>query len=312
MGQRDILTKKLMQDPVIFADFFNGYIYHGKEIIQASALSEIDTTEIAVIPNITDNQKFAVQKIRDILKQAVLMHSDSIYYLLLGLENQSDIHYAMPVRNMLFDALLYSEQVDNIAKNNRKKGICNSKNYLSGITKGDKLIPIVSVTLYWGTDPWDAPTTLQEMLLPTDKSTRSLLGDYNCNLFSIVDAQDFPKYKTELEELFQILNIRNQKDRLYDLVHSKETYRHISKDTAMIIQEFANIKLPKENEKGDYNMCIAVDDLIEKSMVKGADSATIEHIQSFMTYSHQSANEIMDILAIPAEKRNYYLQQLNK
>ena len=40
---------------------------------------------------------------------------DEAAYILLGSENQTDIHYAMPVRNIIYDALQYGKQVADIA-----------------------------------------------------------------------------------------------------------------------------------------------------------------------------------------------------
>lgn len=56
-----------------------------------------------------------VQKYRDLLKSAAIMSDGQTNYLLLGIENQSEIHYAMPVRNALYDALQYSRQIEDTA-----------------------------------------------------------------------------------------------------------------------------------------------------------------------------------------------------
>ena len=44
---------------------------------------------------------------------------DEAAYILLGIENQTDIHYAMPVRNIIYDALQYGKQVADIAAKHR-------------------------------------------------------------------------------------------------------------------------------------------------------------------------------------------------
>ena len=41
----------------------------------------------------------------------MLVKDDHAAYILLGIENQQKVHYAMPVRNMLYDALQYDKQV---------------------------------------------------------------------------------------------------------------------------------------------------------------------------------------------------------
>ena len=45
------------------------------------------------------------QKHRDLLKFAAMMQDSHVNYVILGVENQMEVHYAMPVRNMVYDAL---------------------------------------------------------------------------------------------------------------------------------------------------------------------------------------------------------------
>lgn len=39
-----------------------------------------------------------VQKYRDLLKSAAIMEDGEAAYVLLGIENQTEVHYAMPVK----------------------------------------------------------------------------------------------------------------------------------------------------------------------------------------------------------------------
>ena len=79
--------------------------------------NERDTTELVqLIVKGKNNKNESVQKYRDILKAAVIMEDENADYLLLGIENQTEIHYAMPVRNMIYDALQYGNQVAAIAR----------------------------------------------------------------------------------------------------------------------------------------------------------------------------------------------------
>ena len=43
-----------------------------------------------------------------------------MYVILIGAEAQTDIHYAMPVKTMIHDALNYGEQVNEAKKRHRK------------------------------------------------------------------------------------------------------------------------------------------------------------------------------------------------
>lgn len=109
------------------------------------------------------------------------MRGNSNYFVLLGIENQSDVHYAMPVRTMLYNALTYAEQVESIAKERRTEAIQDASTFLSGFTKEDRLIPVVTVTIYWGINSWDGPTTLKEMMASMDEKIASFVDDCNIN-----------------------------------------------------------------------------------------------------------------------------------
>ena len=100
-----------MRNPEKFADFFNGFIYDGQEVINWKDLQEVDPTSLINIPLVNSKKSLTVQKIRDIIKSAIVMKDGEKYFVLLGIENQSDVHYAMPVRTMLYNALTYAEQV---------------------------------------------------------------------------------------------------------------------------------------------------------------------------------------------------------
>lgn len=72
-------------------------------------LSELDRTEFGKL--FVDGKSLTVQKFRDVLKECILKQDEHYTYLLLGIENQTDVHYAMPVKNMVYDALNYDRQV---------------------------------------------------------------------------------------------------------------------------------------------------------------------------------------------------------
>ena len=115
MGAADTVTKAYMKENTVFADAFNYLLYRGRAVVDPAQLQELDTTEIALPFGAQDEdgkpQEDAVQKYRDVLKSAVIKEDGEAAYILLGIENQTDIHYAMPVRNAVYDALQYGRQV---------------------------------------------------------------------------------------------------------------------------------------------------------------------------------------------------------
>ena len=325
MASKDIATKKYMRNPVVFADFFNGLIYGGKQVIDWATLEEIDTSMLSIIP--TGNRKSkSVQKFRDIIKKSIIMKNDKIFYAILGIENQSDIHYAMPVRDMLYDALGYMRQVEEISVFNKIEGKCSADSYLSGFTKTDKLIPVVTVTLYWGDKSWDAPTSLKEMLIDVDDAVKPFINDYNINLFSIIDYKQLPSFSTELRELFSILNTRNDKVKMLELVQTNNKFTNLQRDTAELIRDFASVKLPRKNSGGGYNMCKAVMELkqegidlglqqgiergMQQGMQQGIQQTHLRDIKNITNKLGVSIDEALKILEIPENEREKYKSML--
>lgn len=125
----DTITKDYISDTDVFADVFNYYIYGGEQVILPEQLEERDPTEIA-LPYGADGALVLVQKFRDIQKLCAVMTDGKLEYVIYGVEAQSTIHNAMAVRNNLYDALEYAEQVAEVAKSHRKAAQKEKENRL--------------------------------------------------------------------------------------------------------------------------------------------------------------------------------------
>lgn len=119
MGKIDTITKEYMENPVVFADAFNQFLYHGNQKIDPARLSELDTTGI-VVPYGVDGASVPEQKYRDVLKLLYAMTDGDAAYCVMGIENQADIHYALPVRNGVYDFLQLSHQVSEAANSHKR------------------------------------------------------------------------------------------------------------------------------------------------------------------------------------------------
>lgn len=97
MGVKDIATIKYMRQNTIFADVFNYFIHNGEQVICPECLQELDTRELDIPYGGEKGHKQPVQRSRDLIKAVTAMTDNNNAYLLLAIENQSNIHYAMPV-----------------------------------------------------------------------------------------------------------------------------------------------------------------------------------------------------------------------
>ena len=271
MGKADIVTKAYMRKSNIFADAFNYLIYDGKKVVDPEKLTEVDSTEIAIPFGATEERKEAkettemtedpVQKYRDILKTAVIMQEVETYYLLLGIENQTDIHYAMPVKTMIYDALNYGEQVNEAKKRHRKnKDYRSSDEFLSGFTLDDKLTPVITITLYLGTTQWDGPRSLAEMMPQMDERILPFINDYRINLLNPLEITDFSKFETGLRPLFELLKNASDEEKLNDLITNDDIFTRVDVETVAAINLFVGTDIKYDEKEEVVNMCKAWDD----------------------------------------------------
>lgn len=158
MALMDTQTKQYISRPNIFADAFNYLLYDGKQVIQPEALQPVDTTEITAPYG--NGAKMPIQKYRDNMKIWAAMQDEKAVYVLLGSENQSKIHYAMPVKNMLYDGINYAGQVEQARQSYKsfkydEDGVrikLTGEEFLSGFRKGDKLIPVITAVILFNPD----------------------------------------------------------------------------------------------------------------------------------------------------------------
>lgn len=270
MGKADTVTKAYMRENAVFADAFNFLIYGGRRVIDPDALRELDTTEIALpFGNQTED---SVQKYRDILKSTVIMQDDAVSYVLLGIENQTDVHYAMPVRNAIYDALQYGKQVAETAeKHRREKGGKQHKGaYLSGFYKEDRLIPVITVVIHFGAKEWDGPRSLHDMIDVPDAELLKFIPDYQIHLIdpARLTKEELDKFETSLREVMGYIKYSRDKEKLAAFLndHAEEL---IEVNAARVIKTITKtpIEIPEGAEV--INMCEAIEAMMKDSKAVG-------------------------------------------
>ena len=95
MSTIDTVTKNFISDNEVFADVVNFLIFNSEKVVTPDSLVEMDSPSV-IVPYGTDNSGTPVQKERDVIKNVTCkMFSDTVFAI-VGIENQTNIHYAMP------------------------------------------------------------------------------------------------------------------------------------------------------------------------------------------------------------------------
>lgn len=117
----------------------------------------------------------------------------------------------MPVRNGIYDFLQYGKQVSDIAARHRKqkdKAESNAE-FLSGFYKTDKIVPVVTLVIYFGANEWNGPISLMDMMDTLSPEFTEYVQDYKIHLiqpFNISD-DDLQKFQSSLREVLGLYKI---------------------------------------------------------------------------------------------------------
>ena len=199
----DTVVKNYWRNNEQFADIFNAVLFNGNKVIKPEELEDMDTEESLVLEH-----KEYIQSIvaaRDNVKIRKKSTTYDAEFVILGLEGQECIHYAMPLRVMGYDYSTYKKQYDdNAAKRKKEKGLTEDE-YLSGMKKTDKFIPVITIVIYYGEKPWDGAVSLHGMLnIP--KAMETFVNDYKIHLVE-AGKNNLVLHNVNNQDLFNLLEI---------------------------------------------------------------------------------------------------------
>jgi len=279
----DATLKDFWQDNGRFADLFSQVFFGGEEPLDPSKLSDQDTDESAVLMG---KEKIAsITRHRDLIKE----YGEDAEFVLIGLENQMRIHYAMPVRTMVYDALRYVKQCKDLENQNRKgKVLKGSDEFLSGMTKEDRIKPVVTLVIYYGERDWDGPVSLEDMMDIPDKF-KKFINNQTLHLLRVRDAKGFQFKNQDNRDFFTMIDEIYNNGGKVDLKSFKEKYPDFEiywETLAAIGAATGTMELVEYaygHKGGRLNMCTALDNLKQEGIQEGIQEGKMKTIQETVT-----------------------------
>lgn len=307
MGRTETITCEYLKSMEVFADVLNIVLYLGRKVVKPENITELDTSYMSIIPDniegveLSDTDTFAkaarigkkkkthtnIRRYRYILRMVRFedIHNNdevkSCVRVIAGIEQQTNVHYAMPIRDMLYDALEYVEQIKKISattKRNSKavKNLITNAEFLSEIGKDDKLIPVVTIVVYFQTEEWDGPRSLHEMLDFTGMSEElvKIIPDYKMLILQPSCYDEIPdnELNSTLPIVMGLLKCAGSKTEFQNYINDHaERFRNLPKDAVEVINEYCSIGVPEERIKEEkvIAMCKAMEEIREEERSKG-------------------------------------------
>ena len=318
MGKRkqklkpDIVVKNYWRNNEQFADFFNAVLFDGKEIIKADELEDIDTEESSILEH--KDYAESIGAARDNVKIRKKSTIYNVELVILGMEGQERIHYAMPMRVMGYDYGTYKKQYDDNAKKYKNANGMSRDEYMSKMKKMDKFIPVITIVVYYGENPWDGALSLHEMLnIP--KEVEPFVNDYKMHLIE-ARKNNLKLHNINNIDLFNLLEILLNKDE--KLKETKEkaiqyaSEHDVDKSEIMTVAGAANCKMDYDMiaGKGSVDMCTVFEETRFEGRLEGRLEGKLEgRAEEIIETGHEFGLSEEEILIRLQKKLDVSLQK---
>ena len=260
----DVILKDFWRQNERFADLFNAVIFRGKQIIKPEDLTERDTDMSGII-QFKDYQK-TLERTRDVVKKMAY----GVEFALLGIESQQKIHYAMPLRTMLYDSLGYLKEYQEITRIRKaERGKMTEDEFLSKMRKEDRLHPIISIVLYYSEKSWDGPTCLKDMIVEMPEEMERIFSDYKMNLVQIRESEQYTFHNEEVRAVFEIS--REIFNGNFDKINEKYRNRDLTPELITVIGKITDsAELVRQGKIEEVaNMCTALEKWEKENIERG-------------------------------------------
>ena len=268
MGEKDILEKKLLMFNDVFADFVNGIVFDGRQVVEESELVDLSSWSHYK----TDDSKHRYQD-RDVVK---LWKKKNVVISLIGIENQDVPDKDMVFRVLSYDGASYKTQLVKKDKEKRKK-LKNKNNTEISEKKVDSedkadIFPVITFVIYYGEEEWKYQTTLKKRLEISDE-LEEFVSDYKINLIDLkkLTEDDINKFKKDFKLLAEyMVKGSNHNAGSIELNHPEEVSELLLRLTG------EELPIPEYNDEGGKTMEKFFEPMFASMLVKAEERGEAE------------------------------------
>ena len=311
MGKINDLLCDLLGLAEYNADFWNGTVFQGKKKITGKQLARQDR----------EYYKTGQPKAPGV-RRDILMHCKVKPNIMLGVEIMETLDYTIPVKLMDYDAQELKRQIKDIKQRNSMEIVlhldkwASSGEFLYGLRKKDKLIPVYTVALYCGDGEYDGAGGIQEMMdtMGLDEECRGMLKDYPIKVYHLKDLKE-ENYENGLREIIAVFKRSGDRQAIkeYYLANKVRFQRmdELAIDTMGALIGIHNLKIFRQ-EEGGVDMCKAFEEEREEGRLEGKlegmEEALNKSIQNLMLNLKLTSQQAMEALGIPRSEWTKYQQ----
>ena len=284
MGKNDVSWSQYFENVERFADFVNACGCGGETVFRACDIQELDTRTVSA--------KTREEKQSILQRDALCRAARGVNFVIIGIEYQETVNYAIPLTCMGYDLGEYKKQLRKIQKRNederkasknpdsklnqtfeenqnleeietRQKDLYSGE-FLYKFKKEDLLPPVITFVLYSG-EEWNGPKELTDIvdLRGLPESLKGMVSNYKINLIEIRKWEDTSVFKTDLRQVFDFIRCSKDREKLKDLIENNPEYEQLDEQAYNVIKEYAHVtELKVKAEGGKVDMCQALQEIM--------------------------------------------------
>lgn len=269
---KDTMSRLFFQDNAHFSEVYNHTSFKDHPF-SPDDLEDQDSAEVASI-RIQIGSSIRLQQYRDVCKRL----KRGIFLVILGLENQTYVDWLMVFRSMLMDVINYARQISVIAESKKENGEMprNGNDLMSGFSPEDKLIPCQTLVIYYGKEPWTAPTSLSGLF--SEDVTGLGINDWHITVIDVrrMTDEEIASYGPEMKAFFSFIKYSEDAKKVRQVIQENSgIFSNLGDLTYDTLTELTNspelrkIKTAYRTAEGGIDVCAGIKGLIETSEKKG-------------------------------------------
>lgn len=272
MQAQNAVSIEFFKNPRRFADLLNGYFFNGVEVIHWESVQERDP--------VLQKIKGKGTKVSTKANTVDLFRNVEIDGCRIGviLQNQTKIHYAMPIRIMNEEAEEYYSQWKSLEKKHREKKDLKGAEFLSGMSRSDCINPLLILIVYFGEEKWNAAKSVRKLFgkAAESENMKGILTRYPIHVFDMRRFKEVDNFHTDLKWVTGFLQKVQDRNALQKYVtENREVFENLAEDTYNLLAVMAKspiletLKDDVKNVGGGWNMCKALDDMVKDGERRG-------------------------------------------
>ena len=260
MGVKDKALKRYLSDNKVIADIFRlafgayGLSLDPKNLKKLDSV-QVMATQLQVDTKNAKKQSSYRERIHDAVATLETEFDGRRACLILGVEGQTMVSHAMPLRIMQYEDHSMTFIAERIMENVRSGGVPGD--WLTGWPEGAVLPAPLSVTLYTGAGDWTGPRSLREMQgdIPAALARRMMDVPLNVLTFKEICIHNPDSLLSDIGVVAAYIFYEKDSDKLKELIETKEKFRHLSRKGFDVINTHRKlaITIPEDAEEIDMH-----------------------------------------------------------